>query len=120
MPVAINITGKSTNLVCLSIGIGKMRTVAPKTRAMFAMFEPITLPTAIPALSFKALVMLTINSGADVPNATIVIPITKGEIFTAFARATAPLTRNSPPKIKTIKPTRRKRILINIICSRQR
>ena len=71
---------------------------------MLAMFEPITFPIAIPALPFMDDVMLTSSSGADVPNATIVIPITKGEMRNLRASATPPFTSQSPPKKSSAKP----------------
>jgi hypothetical protein len=48
---------------------------------------------------------LTINSGADVPKATIVNPITKSEILFYFANHEAPSTTQLDPKNKLVKPT---------------
>ena len=99
--------GISMRLVCLSAIIGKIKTVIPRTNAILAILEPTTFPTAIPGFPSSALVKLTSNSGADVPNETIVIPTISGEIFMAVEKPTAPFTRNSPPKIKTTKPSKR-------------
>ena len=46
----------------------------------------------------------TINSGDEVPNAITVIPITNLDILNDFARETAPLTSNSAPPSRIIKP----------------
>lgn len=68
-----------------AIGIAENNNVMPKTSAMLAMFEPSTLPTAISgALSSAAMAETTI-SGADVPNATNVIPIIIGFTFSFSA-----------------------------------
>ena len=59
--------------------------VSPKTKAILATLEPITLPTTITALFSKAAKRLVSISGAEVPNAITVEPIKKGDIlyFTA-------------------------------------
>ena len=54
--------------------------VIPKTKAIFATLEPMTLPTTITALLSKAAKRLVNISGADVPNAITVDPIRKGDI----------------------------------------
>lgn len=46
----------------------------------------------------------TINSGAEVPKATIVKPIAKSEILYCLARAEAPLTNQLAPKISATNP----------------
>ncbi|GAB3004001.1 hypothetical protein GCM10027284_22210 [Cyclobacterium sediminis] len=53
---------------------------------------------------FKEAKKLTINSGADVPKATIVNPITKSEILFFFANEEAPDTSQFAPKIRLINP----------------
>ncbi len=62
---------------CL-IGIAPNSRVAPNTRATLAMFEPKTLPMAISGTLSIAAIAETTISGADVPNATKVKPITIG------------------------------------------
>jgi len=93
----------------LMSGFGNWVTVAqtPRTRRILAMLEPITLPSAMPGAPFKFADMVTSNSGADVPNDTIVRPITVGDMPNMLARPTAPRIRISPaaankanPKIK--------------------
>ena len=56
-----------------------------------------------------------INSGADVPNETIVIPTTKGEILNFLAIEIALLTKNSPPEISNKRPKINKSILVHMI-----
>ena len=78
------IIGQSLNLEALSTTIGKIKTVIANTNAIFAMFEPITLLIAISGVPFKAAFKLTISSGAEVPNATIVKPIASSETWCFF------------------------------------
>ena len=68
-----------------------------------------TLPNASSALPLIAAITLTTNSGADVPNATTVKPITKSEIPKRFAtadapsvKALAPIRINANPNINNI------------------
>ena len=71
---------------------------------MFAMLLPTILPTESPEAPFNAAPTLTTSSGAEVPKATTVKPITRGETFNLSARATEPLTRNSAPPNRRINP----------------
>ena len=66
---------------------------APSTRSTLAMFDPTTLPIAIPETPSKAACRETNSSGAEVPNATIVSPMINGSIDSFSARPTAPRTR---------------------------
>jgi len=76
------------------------------------MFEPITLPKAISGLTLSADLILTINSGADVPKEITVIPITNEEMLNFLAIPIEPLTKNSPPTIKVAKPSNKNNIVI--------
>ena len=76
----------------------------PNIKRILNMFDPITLPSAMSVLSFNALVKDTTSSGADVPKATIVNPITMGAILNRAARLDAPSTRKSAPLTSIIKP----------------
>jgi hypothetical protein len=71
---------------------------------MFAVFDPTTLPTAMPGELLSAAVTLVTNSGVEVPNPTNVKPINKGETPKDLAEATAPRTSNSPPTRSNTKP----------------
>ncbi len=68
------------------------------------MLEPITLPTAMPGKPSNADSTLTTISGAVVPQATIVMPMTMGETRSFRAIETAPRTRNSAPNRSRTNP----------------
>ena len=73
-----------------------------------------TLPSTIsPELESNPLT-LTANSGALVPNATIVSPINILETLKFNATFDAPSTNRSAPLISTAKPTTNKIISTNI------
>lgn len=73
---------------------------------MLAVLLPMTLPTAIPGDPASADWMLVTSSGVEVPNPTVVNPITKGETASRCAAATAPPTSISTPKRRQANPTR--------------
>ena len=83
-----------------------MIAVNPKTKPMFAILEPMTLPKAISDDPLKAACTLTNNSGADVAKETTVIPITTLESLNLNDNATDDLTKNSPPMTSKSKPNR--------------
>ena len=58
-----------------STSIGLTIAKTPITRKILAIFEPMTLPTAISLWPFLAAETVPANSGRLVPNATIVNPI---------------------------------------------
>ena len=58
-----------------------IKQVRPKTRPIFAMLLPITLAIASSGAESIAAKIPTASSGAEVPNAITVAPITKGLIF---------------------------------------
>ena len=62
-----------------SVVIGKIRAGSASTRRMFAMFEPMMLPCARPALPVEAACTEITNSGSDVPKPTITMPTSRGE-----------------------------------------
>ena len=101
--------------MCLEILTLKITAVHPRTKAMFAIFEPIELPNAILLLPSKTACKLTNNSGAEVAKATTVIPTTKVDIFILKANETEPFTKRSPPKNKKIKPNNKK--IVGLIIS---
>ena len=86
--------------------------VIPKTKPMFAIFEPTTLFMAIAGEPDNAACKLTNSSGAEVANETTVIPITILEILNLKDNATDDLTKNSPPITNKIKPKATQTILI--------
>ena len=79
---------------------------SPRTNKTFAILDPTTLPKAIPESPDKDACIATISSGADVPNATTVKPIIKGEILNLKPAKTLPLTKESPQKLKRKTPAK--------------
>ena len=67
---------------------------------------PRTLPSAISLDPLNAEKMLMISSGALVPKATTVRPITNAEIFNFAAIDALPRTKISPPTSKIPSPAR--------------
>ena len=76
----------------------------PTATSKLKIFEPIIFPIAISLDPFNAALILTAASGALVPNATIVSPISKVGIFAIFAIDEAPSTKKSAPLISIINP----------------
>jgi hypothetical protein len=73
----------------------------PKIKRIFIILEPIIAPIAISvSFLFKALIV-TNNSGSDVPNPMIKIPVIKAGTFILFDKATDPKTNLSPPIAKS-------------------
>lgn len=81
-----------------------MSAVAPRTKAILAIFDPIAFPTARWLAPSKAAVADTINSGAEVPKATTVRPTIIGVMPKCRAVATAPDTKRSALQTNTIRP----------------
>ena len=86
--------------------MGTMAAVQPTIIKQLKMLLPTTLPIANPALPFNAETTLTVSYGADVPKATMVKPMTKGEILKRLAteaapsvKALAPIRISANPKI---------------------
>lgn len=79
--------------------------VIPKITKIFIMLLPTTLPNVIADLPFNADIMFTTSSGAEVPKATIVSPITIFGILNLLAITEAPSTREFAPKTKKMTPT---------------
>ena len=76
---------------------------------MLNTFEPITFPKAISVEPENAALTETINSGAEVANATTVSPMIIGDILKFLAILVLPSTRMLLDFASTIKP------IINII-----
>jgi len=81
-----------------SLFIGLNTADNPSTRAMLQILLPTTFPTAIMLLPCIEEIRLTTSSGADVPKATTVKPMTIGVIPRLRARLEDPLTSHSAPK----------------------
>ena len=67
----------------------KYKHETPKISAMFEIFEPIAVPRAMSSLSLKIAEIPTNISGAEVPNAIKVNPITRSLTPRCFARTEA-------------------------------
>jgi hypothetical protein len=72
--------------------MGFITAVTPRISAIFVIFEPYAFPRAIPGDWLIAACTDTISSGEEVPNPTISIPISNGDIPKWFAKEEAPFT----------------------------
>lgn len=72
------------------------------------MFEPNIFPNMIFVFPEIELVIEMINSGREVPKATMVKPMMAGLIFKAIASEEEPLISNDAPFIKMTRPNRNK------------
>ena len=97
--------GKSFFTVDLVIVIGATIAAQPTISSALKIFDPTTLPTAMSGVSFSADTKLTNNSGADVPAATMVSPITISGTFIRRASAEAPSVNRSAPHNTSATPT---------------
>ena len=109
--------GNSTRTKLPFIGSGETSAVAPKTKAILAILEPMALPIASPGASSRAAIVETSISGAEVPKATIVRPINRGDMPRWLAVAEAPSTKRSALQISRIKPIKTAAMAISIVTS---
>ncbi len=93
---------------------GLIKAATPSATPTLKRFDPRALPMASSGLLLSAATAEEKISGAEVPNATIVKPIIKGETPKFRANADAPNTNLSAPQIKPIKPRTMKIVLRNI------
>ena len=77
--------------------IGATSAAQPTISIVLKILEPMTLPTAKSGVPLRAETRLTNSSGAEVPAATMVRPMTISDMFTLRATAEAPSTRRSAP-----------------------
>ena len=89
-------------MVCLDIGIRKKIDENPKTKDIFAILEPKTLPKVISLYSKfsiprEAAFIATNNSGAEVAKDTTVNPITRVDTLNLSANKEEDFTNKSPP-----------------------
>lgn len=96
--------------------IGAKSAVHPTIINVLNMLLPTTLPMAISALPFRADATLTVSSGAEVPKATIVSPITiegmRKRLATEAAPSVSPL---APSKMRINPPISNSIFIIYII-----
>lgn len=76
------------------------------------MLLPVTLAIAKSVLPFIVANKLTINSGAEVPNATIVRPTTSADTPNRNANEDAPETSQSAPLMSKKNPTKNRSVVI--------
>lgn len=95
--VAITMNGSSCVNVFVLIAKGMSIAEIPMMRPIFAMFEPIIFPIAISGRPEIADIRDTMNSGNEVPNATIVNPIIIGLTLRNLAISEDPFTRKFAP-----------------------
>ena len=84
---------------------GETRAAAPRTSVTLVMFEPTAFPIPISRLPAAAAMPETSISGADVPNATMVSPMTRRLTPKLLASPAAPYTKRSAPQTTAMKPT---------------
>ena len=106
--------GFSINLVWFWNSNGRINADRPNISNKLHILLPIILPIEISEYPSIADVVLTNNSGIDVPIDTIVRPITISEICSFLAIAFEPSTRKSAPLISSVKPININNICINI------
>ena len=97
--------GSSAFLTGAEKGRGATIAVIPSTNPIFAMFEPIALPTASNGLPSSAAKTATRISGADVPIDTTVKPISILDTPILVANAAAPDRKRSALHTRAIKPS---------------
>ena len=78
--------------------------LTPNIRSMFMVLLPMMFPMASPGLPLMQENTLTIISGRDVPNATIVNPIIRGDSLALTPKLVAPFTSQLAPRISAAKP----------------
>ena len=92
--------------------IGANKAVQPTIISVLNILLPTTLPMAMSALPLRAEDTLTVSSGAEVPNATIVSPITMEGIRRRLATEAAPSVSPLAPRRMRINPPIRNSIFL--------
>lgn len=110
-------SGSSFEMVFRLILIGLIKAATPIKSRILMMLLPMTLPRSISVLPSTIDVMETASSGAPVPKATIVRPISCFDILKLEATLDAPSTSQSAPLIKITKPPTKSKICNNIFVS---
>ena len=86
----------------------------PRTRRLFAKFEPSTFPQAMPGLCCNTAFTETSNSGADVPPATITKATMRAGILNRSASPIVPGIKITPPPNSKANPQKIMNRLISI------
>ena len=96
--------GTSILILFLEHATGYINAVIPMIANELNMLLPTTFPMAMSAFPSMEDITLTTNSGALVPNATIVKPITREDMLKRRAILEAPSVSQSAPFTINIKP----------------
>ena len=102
--VVIMVIGQSAFKKEFSNCIAFINNTTPKTKPILAILEPTTLPKAISEYPANADFTLTIISGADVANETIVKPTIIFEILNFNDNPIADFSNQLPPKTNKTNP----------------
>lgn len=113
--VAVSENGISIKYVLFVIGKGAIIAAAPRISNILAILLPNTFPMAISELPLILEMILIFNSGMDVPNDTIVRPITMLDNPYRVPNEVAPSTNTSAPLIKNTKPRIKRIAIIGIV-----
>jgi hypothetical protein len=97
--------GISFQVVLLDIVSALTLAVSHRIRRILAILDQMIFPMTMSFASLTLPIILTTSSGADVPNATIVSPITRSDIRSFLASEDAPSTRKSAPLMRRINHT---------------
>ena len=110
-----------------SIAKGEIMAAMPITPKKLKKFEPMTVPSAMSVLFFRADAIDAASSGSDVPMATIVSPMISSETPKKRAISVAPQTNalelpsktNSPPmvRIKDMSSDKSEISVSSVICA---
>ena len=93
----INATGKSRFMLSNGLWILEINRERASIKPILVTLLPSASPSAIPGFPDKAALTETDNSGLEVANAAIVVPIIPEEIRAQRASPTKPRTKISPP-----------------------
>ncbi len=89
---------RSCSFIIGSRGKGVMSELMPSTMKMFKIFDPSTLPIAIPGFFFNAATMEVMSSGNEVAPATTVSPMVLSLMPQFLANIWALRETSSPPR----------------------
>ena len=89
-----------------STGIARTRAQPPRMKPRLKMLEPTMLPTEMSPWPFNAAMIVTANSGAEVPSATTVRPMTSSEMPSRLdSREADSTTQCAPAPMMAMLPT---------------
>ena len=110
-------SGSSFEMVLRLILIGLIKAATPIKSKILIILLPMTLPRSMSVLPSTMEVIETASSGAPVPKATTVRPMSCFETLKFEATEEAPSTSQSAPLIKITKPPTKSKICNNIFVS---